>query len=82
MLVLDNLKLIQDLDDEFLFDLENDPGEQTDLSLTHLDQLEAMQSAAADLRRSVVIKPTLAPEIEEQLAPEVEESLRKLGYIE
>ena len=82
MLLRQNLKLIHTSGGEMLFDLDNDPGEQFDLSADRPEQVERMREAATNLRRSAVITPRRAPEIAIRLDPEAEESLRKLGYIE
>jgi arylsulfatase A-like enzyme len=80
--VQDTFKIIRGSTGTRLFDLENDPAERLDLASELPDQVEAMNQVVMNLRRSVVISPRKAPEIEIRLNPEVEESLRKLGYIE
>jgi arylsulfatase A-like enzyme len=49
-------KLVQDLNDFYLFDLSEDPGERHDLTATHPDLVRRLNAALDDWEKDIVVK--------------------------
>ena len=82
MIIREGFKYIEQDSGTYLFDLEADPGEGTNLVSESPDQVGAMQAASEALRRRAAIVASEAPAVETELDEETREALRSLGYLE
>ena len=66
--------------DVWLFDLEADPGEGSDLAAAEPERVAGLAGRLARIAES--LPPLYDPEARAELSPETEEALRALGYLE